>query len=69
LGMTVIAEGIETDAQKAILVHERCDEIQGGLVSMPLPPGDFVNWLNDWEAKRMDPSAENETSESITQWH
>ena len=69
LGMTVIAEGVETDVQKAILVREHCDEIQGTLVSLPLPPGEFVNWLNSWEARRIDSFSENETSGSITQWH
>ena len=69
LGMTVIAEGVETDVQKAILVREHCDEIQGTLVSLPLPPGEFVNWLGSWEALRIDSFSENETSGSITQWH
>jgi predicted signal transduction protein with EAL and GGDEF domain len=69
LGMNVIAEGVEIDAQRTILAEQLCDEIQGGLVSLPLSPGDFVNWLESWEDSRMGSDLEHETSESITQWH
>jgi len=69
LGMTVIAEGVEKDVQEAILTQEVCDEIQGSLVSLPLPPREFVDWLNAWEIRRMDLDSENEKSGSVTQWH
>ena len=69
LGMTVIAEGVETDAQKAILAQEQCDEIQGHLVSMPLSSQEFASWRNEWEVRRINASTENEAAESITQWH
>jgi EAL domain-containing protein (putative c-di-GMP-specific phosphodiesterase class I) len=67
--MTVIAEGVETAAQKAILLQEQCDEIQGHLVSMPLSPQEFEGWRNDWEVCRLNANAEIEAAESITQWH
>jgi len=69
LGMTVIAEGVETDVQKAILAHELCDEIQGSLVSSPLPPREFTNWLNGWKVREIDSVSENETGGTVTQWH
>jgi predicted signal transduction protein with EAL and GGDEF domain len=69
LGMTVIAEGVETDLQRAILTQEQCDEIQGSLVSLPLSPRDFSSWWNSWEARRMNSNFEDETSRSISQWH
>ncbi len=69
LGMTVIAEGVETAVQKAILAQEQCDEIQGSLVSLPLPPRDFTDWFNGWKVRTMDSGSENETSRSVTQWH
>ncbi len=69
LGMTVIAEGVETDVQKAILAQEQCDEIQGYLVSPPLPPREFTDWLNGWKVRKVDSCSENETSGSVTQWH
>ena len=69
LGMTVIAEGVETDIQKANLAQQQCDEIQGNLVSLPLPPEKFVDWLSAREVRVIDPEFENETSGSVTQWH
>ena len=52
LGLTVIAEGVETEAQREILAKERCDEIQGSLVALPLAPKDFIEWLNNWQTQR-----------------
>ncbi|MBS3956842.1 MAG: EAL domain-containing protein [Clostridiales bacterium] len=37
LGLTVVAEGVETRVQAACLRAERCHEMQGYLVSPPLP--------------------------------
>jgi EAL domain-containing protein (putative c-di-GMP-specific phosphodiesterase class I) len=36
LGIAVVAEGVESEAQMAILVAANCDEIQGFLLSEPL---------------------------------
>ena len=65
----VIVFGIENDVQKAILVQEQCDEIQGSLVSLPLPPRDFTDWLNGWKIWKTDSSSEKEAGGSVTQWH
>lgn len=48
LGLTVVAEGVETDLQKAFLSREQCDQIQGSLAGPPMPPADFVAWLRAW---------------------
>jgi EAL domain-containing protein (putative c-di-GMP-specific phosphodiesterase class I) len=42
LGMQVLAEGVETEEQCAILRRIGCDEIQGYLISKPLPPDEFI---------------------------
>lgn len=39
LQVQVVAEGVETAAQRAYLVAHGCDQIQGYLVSRPLPAG------------------------------
>jgi len=45
LGMTVTAEGVETDAQWAFLAGQGCDGLQGLLISEPLPAAAFEEWL------------------------
>jgi diguanylate cyclase (GGDEF)-like protein len=45
LGMTVIAEGVETEAQRSMLSGWRCDEIQGYYYSRPLPAALALTFL------------------------
>ncbi len=45
LGMRVVAEGVETDAQHAILAKGGCDELQGYLYSEPLDIEAFAAFL------------------------
>ena len=45
LGMTVIAEGVETVEQEAFLRNHACDEMQGYLFSKPLPPQQLAELL------------------------
>ena len=42
LGVPILAEGVETDAQYASLVQEGCDEVQGYLTGRPLPIADYA---------------------------
>ena len=41
----VVAEGVETQAQMDFLKANRCDEIQGYLLSAPVPVEQFVELL------------------------
>ncbi len=45
LDLKVIAEGVETKAQKDFLISLGCDSMQGYLVSRPLPPSEFTKFL------------------------
>lgn len=45
LGMSTVAEGIETPAQAAVVRELGCDKGQGYLFSRPLPAGELAAWL------------------------
>jgi diguanylate cyclase (GGDEF)-like protein len=47
LGVTVVAEGIETPETWRHLRHLRCDVAQGYLLSRPMPGDEFVNWFRE----------------------
>jgi diguanylate cyclase (GGDEF)-like protein len=47
LGITTIAEGVETKDQLARLTEEGCDEVQGYLFSPPLPASDIQRVLGE----------------------
>jgi diguanylate cyclase (GGDEF)-like protein/PAS domain S-box-containing protein len=45
LQMKVVAEGVETEAQAECLGLLGCDEVQGYLLSRPLPADQLLDWL------------------------
>jgi sensor c-di-GMP phosphodiesterase-like protein len=46
LKLSVIAEGVETQAQRDLLQKYGCLLYQGYLYSPPLQPGDFALWVD-----------------------
>ncbi|MCO7224593.1 EAL domain-containing protein [Pleionea sp. CnH1-48] len=48
LGLVVLAEGVETERQRSILIGEGCDLAQGYLIGKPMKIDDFVSWNSDY---------------------
>jgi diguanylate cyclase (GGDEF)-like protein len=47
MNLSVVAEGVETAEQAQTLRDLKCDEIQGYLLSRPLPGSDLARWLEE----------------------
>jgi EAL domain-containing protein (putative c-di-GMP-specific phosphodiesterase class I) len=45
LGLTVVAEGVEDEASKEMLIGYGCDRAQGYFFARPCPAGEFTAWL------------------------
>jgi diguanylate cyclase len=52
LGLTVVAEGVESEEGFAWLRSLGCDQLQGFYVGEPMPPGELLPWLKEspWDA-------------------
>ncbi len=50
LDLTVVAEGVETEVQRAFLERHGCDLYQGHLLSPPLPPSQMEQYLRERHA-------------------
>jgi len=48
LGLTVVAEGVETAKAWKLLAALGCNEGQGYFMGKPMPYEQFVNWLDEW---------------------
>jgi diguanylate cyclase (GGDEF)-like protein len=51
LGLTVLAEGVESAATMQYLRSIGCQAGQGYFMSRPLPAGDVASWIEDWRAR------------------
>ena len=50
LHFTMVAEGVETEAQRDYLRERGCQIMQGYLLSRPLPAAEFARWLQQFQA-------------------
>jgi diguanylate cyclase (GGDEF)-like protein len=55
MGLKIVAEGVETEAILERLDQLGCDIAQGYLLSKPLPPAAFAEWLasTQWQVSRL----------------
>lgn len=56
LRLVVIAEGVESDEQAAVLHQLECDEVQGYLMSRPLPPDRIGSYLATLQSSIVEPA-------------
>ena len=47
LGLSVVAEGVESLATRELLQALGCDEAQGHLIAKPMPASQFADWVAD----------------------
>ena len=52
LGLKVVAEGVETEAQVRFLRSRGCDEIQGFWVAPPMDGHACLAFIRSWEPRR-----------------
>ena len=49
LGIETLAEGVETQNEHAMLAQLGCDHIQGFGLARPMPRGDSLTWITDYQ--------------------
>jgi EAL domain-containing protein (putative c-di-GMP-specific phosphodiesterase class I)/CheY-like chemotaxis protein len=59
LGLRTVAEGIETEAQREILIGLDCDMGQGYLFAKPMAAGDWLQWMRGRSSRRVAATREN----------
>jgi diguanylate cyclase (GGDEF)-like protein len=57
LGMALIAEGVENEAQLAFLLEKGCNCVQGYLFSKPIGAGAVLEFVKTWNAEHILPLA------------
>lgn len=49
LGLSTVAEGVETSEDWSFVKQRGADEVQGYLVAKPMPAEEFREWIEDWK--------------------
>jgi diguanylate cyclase len=53
LSLSVVAEGVETEGQAAVLRGKRCDKLQGFLFARPMPADELTRWAVEQDEARL----------------
>jgi len=67
IGITAVAEGIETARQLTMLRHLGCDYGQGYLLSRPIPQDELMTWLRRQQPTRLVPRTGAEARENAAE--
>ena len=51
LGMQIVAEGVEDQADWDHVPCAKCDLAQGYFIAEPMPAEDLCRWIADWERR------------------
>ena len=62
LGKKVVVEGVETEEQVAFLDTIGCLQLQGFLISPPLPSADVPEWVESWREESVGPWRERSSA-------
>ncbi|MCB1644981.1 MAG: EAL domain-containing protein [Pseudomonadales bacterium] len=54
MNMTIIAEGVETEVEAALLARLGCDLYQGYLYARPMPADDLIDWFQGYQQLQPD---------------
>ncbi|MES0371693.1 MAG: EAL domain-containing protein, partial [Mariprofundaceae bacterium] len=54
LGLSIVAEGVENEEQRAFLDGIGCEQAQGYYFSRPLPIGEYMTWLKEQESQELE---------------
>jgi EAL domain-containing protein (putative c-di-GMP-specific phosphodiesterase class I) len=57
LGMSIVAEGVETEFEAIMMTHLGCTELQGYYFSRAITAHDLTALLSTYEAKRFAPES------------
>jgi len=49
LGLSIVAEGVETEQDWELVAEMGCDQVQGYFVARPMPAAEFETWRVGWE--------------------
>ena len=58
----VIAEGVETQAHRTLLLALGCEQAQGYGIAHPMPAAEFPAWMADWQSRWLRRGADSELS-------
>ena len=62
LDLSIVAEGIETEAEAEFFLNAGCPDMQGYHFARPMPATKFVNWFKAYEARQDQSSARKAAS-------